>query len=343
VYSSKSGKLLWKADGAPGDRLGLSVEAAGDVNRDGIGDVVASAPGSGTAYVYSGIDGSVLRKLTGPEGASLNAAATAGDANGDGHADILASSASRPPMKGAGKAFVFSGRDGTLLLTLSAAAEGDRFGAAVAGYTREKQTLLVIGAAPAGPGKSARVYVYSGLNPKPVFTIEPDETAAALGAMFVAVPGDVDGDGHADVYASDFQNAARGQATGRVYVHSGKTGARLLTLTGTTPGEGFGTSASSAGDLDGDGHADFAIGAWQHASAAPSGGRIYLHAGKDGRLLGTITCRIPFDTLGFDSVGIGDVDKDGVGDLLVTSAYSGIAGYHSGRVFIVSSGVRKNR
>jgi hypothetical protein len=112
-------------------------------------------------------------------------------------------------------------------------------------------------------------------------------------------------------------------------------------LTEDSAGGGFGTSASTAGDLDGDGHADFAVGAWQHSSAAPSGGRVYLHAGKDGRLLRTITCRVPFDTLGFDSVGIGDVDADGVVDLLLTSANSGVNGFHSGRIFIVSSGVKK--
>ena len=115
----------------------------------------------------------------------------------------------------------------------------------------------------------------------------------------------------------------------------------MLTLTGEGPGEAFGTIASFAGDLDGDGHADLAVGAWQHAGAAPSGGRIYLHSGKDGKLLRTITCRIPGDTRGFDSVGIGDTDGDGTVDLLVTSAYSGINGYHSGRVFIVSSGIQR--
>ena len=145
----------------------------------------------------------------------------------------------------------------------------------------------------------------------------------------------------ADVYVSDFPNRAKGPSTGRVYVHSGKSGARVLTLTGEGPGEGFGTSASVAGDLDGDGHADLAVCAWQYGGAAPSGGRIYLYSGKDGRLLRTITCRIPGDTLGFDSVGIGDTDGDGTVDLLVTSAYSGINGYHSGRVFIVSSGIRR--
>jgi hypothetical protein len=50
---------------------------------------------------------------------------------------------------------------------------------------------------------------------------------------------------------------------------------------------------------------------------------------------------VPFDTLGFDSVGIGDVNADGVIDLLLTSANSGINGFHSGRIFIVSSGVTK--
>ena len=90
-------------------------------------------------------------------------------------------------------------------------------------------------------------------------------------------------------------------------------------------------------------HADLAVGAWQHAGAAVSGGRIYVHSGKDGRLLRTITGRIPGDTLGFDSVGIGDVDGDGMVDLLVTSAYSGIIGYRSGRLFVVSSGVPRRR
>ena len=344
VYSSKSGRLLWKADGAPGERLGLTVEAAGDVNRDGIPDVAATAPGTGKAYIYSGRDGAVIRTLTAPgAGSPLSAVTAAGDVNGDGHADILAGAAPRPGSTtgGTGRAFVFSGQDGSVLLTLEGEREGDRFGSAVAGGTRNKHTLLAIGAPLAGERKTGRVYVYNGLSATPEFRIESDETGAALGAMFVALAGDVDKDGVTDVYASDFPNRAEGPSTGRVYVHSGKSGARLLTLTGTAAGEGFGTSASTAGDLDADGHADLAVGAWQHASAAPSGGRIYLHSGADGRLLGTITGRTPFDTLGFDSVGLGDVDADGIDDLLLTSAYSAINGYHSGRVFIVSSGIRK--
>jgi FG-GAP repeat len=53
----------------------------------------------------------------------------------------------------------------------------------------------------------------------------------------------------------------------------------MLTLTGETAGEGFGTSPSVAGDVDHDGHADLIIGAWQYAGAAVSGGRAYLYSG----------------------------------------------------------------
>ena len=64
VYSTRSGKVLWHVDGRAGDSLGIGIEAAGDANRDGVPDVVASAPGAGKAYVYSGKDGSILVTLS---------------------------------------------------------------------------------------------------------------------------------------------------------------------------------------------------------------------------------------------------------------------------------------
>ena len=346
LYSTKTGRLLWQVDGAANDQLGRTLEAAADVNRDGVPDVVAT--GGGKAHVFSGRDGKSILSVSSPGKLPLGSAAGAGDVNQDGYADIIAGATPKPagpgqppPSPEHGAAYVFSGKDGRVLLSLIGEGPSDNFGSAVAGNTFGREILLVIGAAGGGPKGTGRSYVYTSLSNKPAFVIDADETGAALGAMFVAVAGDVDTDGVPDAYASDFPNRAKGPSTGRVYVHSGKSGARLLTLTGEGAGEGFGTSASTAGDIDGDGHADLAVGAWQYAAAAISGGRIYVHSGKDGRLLKTITCRTPGDTLGFDSVGIGDADGDGTVDLLVTSAYSGVNGYRSGRVFIVSSGIRK--
>jgi hypothetical protein len=344
VYSSRSGRLLWSADGRADDQVGTGVEGAGDTNHDGIPDVVAGAPGGGRACVYSGRDGKVLRTFEAEnpkDDAFGRHASGAGDVDHDGYADlIIGAPGNGAGGPGAGRAYVYSGKTGRTLLTLTGEREGDGFGSTVAGWADGSRRFLIVGAPAAGPSKHGRTYVYDAMSAKPKFVVEADDTGRALGMMFVSVLGDVDGDRVPDIYASDWANAALGDRTGRIYVHSGKSGRRLLTLTGETAGEGFGIGPATAGDVDGDGRADLIVGAWQYAGAAVSGGRATLYSGKDGHPLKTWTCKVPGDTFGFDAVGMGDVDRDGTIDLLITSAWSGIHGYHSGRVFLISSGIR---
>ena len=345
VYSTKTGAQLWTADGAANDQLGIGVEGAGDVNKDGVPDVIAGAPFGGYANVYSGRDGKVLLTLK-PESAGESFGrhvSGAGDVNNDGHADVIVGAPATPPPgtpakdPRPGRAYIFSGKDGSTLLKLEGERPGDAFGSTVAGQVIGKRSLIVVGAQTGGPSRRGRAYIYDGLKTTPLFTADADETGAAFAGMFVSLPGDVDGDKTPDVYLSDFANSAKGPSTGRVYVHSGRDGRRLLTLTGETAGEGFGTSPSVAGDVNRDGHADLIVGAWQYAGAAISGGRAYLYSGKDGRLMRTYTCRTPGDAFGFDAVTMGDVDGDGASDFLITSAWSGVSGYRSGRMFVVSS------
>ncbi len=340
VYSGRTGRKLWTRSGEPGDRLGLGIEAAGDTNADGIPDVVAGAPGAGKAYVYSGRDGKILLTLEEKQEGELfgRTVSDVGDVDRDGHADVLVGAPGNDEAgEDAGRAAVYSGKDGSILLELLGERAGDQFGSAAAGSTGGQHTILVVGAPNAGDGQRGRTYVYDGLSAEPHFVIEADELGSNLGGMFVSVVGDVNADGILDVYASDWSNEAKGPTTGRVYVHSGRDGRRLLTLTGEAEGDGFGIGPADAGDVDGDGHDDLIIGAWQHAGAAPSGGKVYLYSGRDGSLVREWTCRVMGETFGFDATGMGDVDGDGAIDLLLTSGWSAVNGPRSGRIFIVSS------
>ena len=73
--------------------------------------------------------------------------------------------------------------------------------------------------------------------------------------------GDVNGDGFADLIVGAQTDSSNGVSRGSARVLSGIDGSVLYNFDGDSAGDGFGGSVSSAGDINGDGVADFFVGA----------------------------------------------------------------------------------
>jgi hypothetical protein len=73
---------------------------------------------------------------------------------------------------------------------------------------------------------------------------------------------------------------------GEVRIHSGRTGEELRRWVGGQPGEEFGRMVVGAGDVDGDGVEDVAIGApWHRRGTADRVGRVEIRSGRSGAVL----------------------------------------------------------
>jgi hypothetical protein len=325
VYSGRTGRLIFRRAGRANDQNGYAVADAGDVNGDGVPDIVSGAPGVGNAvghaYVYSGATGNTLLRLHGHHpGDQFGAAvASAGDVNGDGHADLLIGA----PGSGSavGRAYVISGRTHHVIRVLSAHRPGDGFGVGTArsdDLNGDGVSDLIVGASSsATPGHGA-AYVYSGKTGRLLFRIRGEHGNVAFGVFFVAGVGDTNGDGVPDIYVGDYASNNAGSAGGFAAVYSGVDGSRLHAWRGAA-GEGLGPGRA-AGDLNHDGRVDLIIGEYTSSDGAPQAGKVKVVSGATGRVLRTITSTTPNENLGFDAVGVGDTNGNGTIDYLVSAA-----------------------
>src|SRR5262245_32805066 len=131
--------------------------------------------------------------------------------------------------------------------------------------------------------------------------------------------GDCDGDGIADVFTSAPSRTEGGQATGKLYLYSGKSGALLFARVGAAAGDQLGLGIERAGDVDGDGRSDVIAGAPGHDRGR---GQTLVLSGRDGKVLLTLEGEAAGDGFGRKVAGAGDIDRDGHADVLVGAEFA---------------------
>jgi hypothetical protein len=327
---------VWTTEGDQQSEVLGSVASAGDVNDDGYDDVLVGAHGhqlgEGRVSLFQG-SASGLEATAAWQAESNDAYAhfgaalgSAGDVNGDGFSDVIVGA---PGVNGSnGRAYVYLGSALGLSGTPSWTAEGvpagninPNLGSAVgtAGDVNGDGYADVIVGAP-GYNVGGRAYVYHGsslgLSSIAAWTFDGEQPWDGLGTA-VGSAGDVNGDGFGDVIVGSPWNGS-----GRVYVFAGSaaglsTGAAWV-IDGAQEGSGFGLSAGTAGDVNGDGFSDIVVGApWYDWTIGFYGGRVFAFLGSPTGLSAAPNWVSHSEYL--CGATAGDVNKDGYDDVIVGS------------------------
>jgi hypothetical protein len=332
ALSSLNGANGVQFTGSEGEQSGWSVNSAGDVNGDGVTDLIIGAylanGGNGTSYLVFGHIGSwttpfALSTLNGTNGVRLTgsggeysgrAVNSAGDVNGDGVTDLIIGA--YEANSGNGASYLVFGHTGSWTTPLALSTLNGVNGVKFTGSGTEQSgravssagdvngdgvTDLIIGAYRANGGNGASYLVFghtgSWTTPLALSTLNGVNGVKFTGSggensgIFVSSAEDVNGDGVTDLIIGAHLANSNNGASYLVFGHTGNwtTPLVLSTLNGVngvkftgSGAEQSGRAVSSAGDVNGDGVTDLIIGA---NVANSNNGASYLVFGDNiGRL-----------------------------------------------------------
>lgn len=327
----------WHGDASTS--FGDAVASAGDVDGDGVADVIVGAGDSasaGAAYVFSGATGVLLHSWhVGTRGADAApcAVAGAGDVDGDGLGDLIVGAALDDHNgRERGSAFVFSGATGAILHSWYGSGNGANFGSAVSGagdIDADGFDDVIVGAR--FDQDVGGAFLFSGRTGTILRAWHGQFDSGQFGCS-VCAPGDMDGDGVGDLAVGAVHHGTRFQ--GGAFAFSGATGALLHSWEGDSAWDHFGCSVGAAGDADGDGRADVIVGA-RHDGLFDEGSA-YVFSGATGAAIHSWRGGWNWGHFGCSVGGMGDADGDGVGDIVVGAEQDGDNGGHEGSVYLLS-------
>jgi hypothetical protein len=335
---------------------GRSVDGGFDVNGDSIPDLLVGAIGPasgalpvGQVSVYSGLDGSLIHCLYGENHGDIFGftVAFANDVDGDQVADLVIGVPGFQDAEGnlVGKVSVYSGATASLIYELESGEVGSGFGgvlATVGDVDGDGLSDILVGAPLARGGvrhAGGAALLYSGAQGTLIRQLEGGVLHKRLGTS-VSGAGDVDNDGLGDYIIGTATTSSAGHANaGSALVYSGQDGRLLYEYEGSSTNEGVGFEVAGLGDLDGDGHDDFAF---SRSGEGPWGMRdsvgVFICSGATGGIIHQYHDQDLFEGASLDIQQAGDVDGDAIGDFLIgvpdlasgDNTYAGAAHLFSG-------------
>lgn len=352
VISGRTGDVLLHLVGKQ-ERgyFGASVAGVGDVNADGIGDLLIGAYGEskgpiqncGRAYLISGASGSVLHMFHGNTEDDLFGlrVADAGDVDADGIPDVIigASKANAQSTEDRGAAFVYSGATGQKIWHFVGGGVNHYLGRSVAGagdIDGDGHDDLIVGTRAflqSGLFNDGAVNLYSGATGALIRQIRGRDRGTQFG-WAVDGAGDLNQDGFDDFLVGAWGARVAGvSGSGGAFLFSGLTGETLHVFGGAESSEYLGVSVASIGDVNGDSTRDLLIG----TRSTSTGGTAYIYSGTNAKLLHRIDAPLlgqAFATVLSDG---GDINGDGLTDILIGAPTAGQnSQYRSGDVHVFS-------